>query len=116
MAPGGRAAARVFHPLIPPLFLLSPAGITRCIAMFGQYAALCIASGVRTQELWTGYLSANELDQAQLVADAQATLTGQMSMHALDATGPAASLMLPSSRLGGGGEAPPKALAGESLP
>ena len=77
--------------------------IDRALAMFGQYSALCIASGVRTQELWSGYLSANELDQATMVADAQATLTGQMSMHALDATGPSATLALPSSRLGPGG-------------
>ena len=30
--------------------------IDRFTAMAGQYAALCIASGVRTQELWSGFL------------------------------------------------------------
>jgi len=82
---------------------VSRARIDRALAMFGQYSALCIASGVRTQELWAGYLTANELDQAAMVADAQSTLTGQMSMHALDATGPSATLALPTSRLGPGG-------------
>lgn len=57
----------------------------RFIAMAGQYAALCIASGVRSQELWAGFLQTMELDQNAMVTDAQATLTGQTSMHGMDA-------------------------------
>lgn len=71
--------------------------VDRIVAMAGQFAALCIASGVRGQELWSSFLAAQELDQAAMVRDAQATLTSQMSMHALDATGPAVGYVLPGS-------------------
>jgi PX domain len=70
--------------------------IGRFVAMVGQYSALCIASGVRSQELWTTFLQNMELDQAVMVQDAQGTLTGQSSMHSLDATGASVSLTLPS--------------------
>lgn len=65
----------------------------------GQFAALCIASGVRGQELWTGFLAGMELNQEAMVRDAQATLTALMSMHALDATGPAVAYVLPGDKL-----------------
>jgi hypothetical protein len=71
--------------------------VDRIVAMAGQFAALCIASGVRGQELWTGFLSSMELNQEAMVRDAQATLTSLMSMHALDATGPAVAYVLPGS-------------------
>ncbi len=41
------------------------------VAMTGQFAALCMASGIRAHELWHAFLTAMELDQAQMVADAQ---------------------------------------------
>lgn len=46
------------------------------------------------------FLSANSLTQASMVADAQATLTGSMTMHALDATGPATPFFLPGAVCG----------------
>ncbi|RYG40409.1 hypothetical protein EON68_04285, partial [archaeon] len=73
----------------------------RLIAMAGQFAALCIASGVRTQELWTGFLGAMRLNQEDMVRDAQATLTGMSSMHSLDATGSAIALPVPTVVLEG---------------
>jgi hypothetical protein len=78
--------------------------VERLLAMTGQFAALCIASGVRGQELWTGFLGSMSLSQEAMVRDAQATLTGLMSMHALDATGFAVSYVLPAHALKG---APP---------
>lgn len=80
----------------------SRARTARIIAMAGQYAALCIASGVRTQELWSGFLASMELDQNTQVTDAQATLTGQTSMHGMDAiAGTPISLPIPSATLAG---------------
>ena len=71
--------------------------------MAGQYSALCIASGVRSQELWGNFLHAMALDQNAMVAEAQATLTGQTSMHGIDAVaGSNVSLPAPSSALAGG--------------
>jgi hypothetical protein len=81
----------------------SRARTARFVAMTGQYSALCIASGVRSQELWSGFLQSMELDQNAMVADAQATLTQQTSIHAIDATpGAFVSLPVPSSVLAGG--------------
>lgn len=75
----------------------------RFVAMVGQYSALCIASGVRSQELWASFLTSMELDQNSMVADAQATLTQQTSIHAIDATpGAFVSLPVPTSVLSGG--------------
>jgi len=75
----------------------------RVVAMAGQYSALCIASGVRSQELWGNFLHAMALDQNAMVAEAQATLTGQTSMHGIDAVaGSNVSLPAPSSALAGG--------------
>jgi len=71
--------------------------IDRVVAMAGQFAALSIASGVRGQELWTAYLSSMELNQEAQVRDAQQTLMALMSMHALDATGPAVAYVLPGA-------------------
>ena len=80
----------------------SRARIVRLVAMAGQYAALSIASGVRTQELWGKFLTSMELDQNAMVSDAQATLTGQTSMHGLDAVaGSNVSLPVPSAALTG---------------
>lgn len=76
--------------------------IERILAMTGQFAALCIASGVRGQELWTGFLGDMDLNQDAMVRDAQATLTGATSLHSLDATGPAVAYVLPSFALAGG--------------
>lgn len=77
---------------------LSRARVTRFIAMVGQYAALSIASGVRLQEIWTNFLGTMQLDQNTQVADAQATLTGQSSIHAIDsAPGSTPSLHIPTS-------------------
>jgi hypothetical protein len=70
--------------------------IDRVVAMAGQFAALSIASGVRGQELWTSYLTTMDLNQEAMVRDAQQTLMALMSMHALDATGPAVAYVLPS--------------------
>jgi hypothetical protein len=75
---------------------ISRARTVRVIAMVGQYAALSIASGVRSQELWASFLGSMELDQNTMVSDAQATLTGQTSMHGLDAV-PGATISLPVS-------------------
>jgi hypothetical protein len=72
------------------------ARVDRFVAMTGQFSALCIASGVRSQELWAGFLSAMDLDQAAMVADAQATLTNQVTMHTMDALGATAHLPLPA--------------------
>jgi hypothetical protein len=69
--------------------------IDRVVAMAGQFAALSIASGVRGQELWTSYLTTMDLNQEAMVRDAQQTLMALMSMHALDATGPAVAYVLP---------------------
>ena len=71
--------ATLIHPL--SLRLLNPASpflhfillavhhpvssVCLCAAMAGQYAALCIASGVRTQELWSMFLTNMELDQVR---------------------------------------------------
>lgn len=71
--------------------------IDRMVAMAGQFAALSIASGVRAQELWTSFLSSMELNQEAMVRDAQTTLMALMSMHALDATGPAVAYVLPGN-------------------
>jgi PX domain len=71
--------------------------VDRIVAMAGQFAALCIASGVRGQELWTAFLGGMELNQEAMVRDAQSTLTSLMSMHALDATGPAVAYVLPGT-------------------
>jgi hypothetical protein len=80
----------------------SRARTARIIAMAGQYAALCIASGVRTQELWSSFLTSMELDQNVCVTDAQATLTGQTSMHGMDAvSGAPIALPIPTSTLAG---------------
>lgn len=68
--------------------------------MAGQFAALCIASGVRGQELWTSFLGGMELNSEAMVRDAQATLTSLSSMHSLDCTGPAVAYVLPSSVIG----------------
>lgn len=75
---------------------LARARVERLLAMTGEFAALCIASGVRSQELWTGFLGGMGLGQEAMVRDAQATLTGLMSMHSLDATGFAVSYVLPA--------------------
>jgi len=70
--------------------------------MTGQYAALCIASGVRSQELWTSFMSSMSLEQNTQVTDAQATLTGASSMHGLDAVaGTPNSLHVPTLVLHG---------------
>ena len=89
----------------------SRARIARFTAMVGQYSALCIASGVRTQELWTAFMSTMSLNQSAMVKDAQDTLTGKASMHGLDAqAGSSLSLPAPPS-------APPAApAAAESEP
>lgn len=75
--------------------------VERMIAMSGQYAALCIASGVRAQELWSNFLGSMELDQSAMVHDAQDTLTGKSSMHTLDCTGPSVSYICPGAALTG---------------
>jgi hypothetical protein len=70
--------------------------------MTGQYAALCIASGVRSQELWTSFMSSMGLEQNTQVTDAQSTLTGASSMHGLDAVaGSPNSLHVPTQVLQG---------------
>jgi hypothetical protein len=80
--------------------------------MAGQYSALCIASGVRSQELWGNFLHAMALDQNAMVAEAQATLTGQTSMHGIDAVaGSDVSLPAPSSALAGGAVSYPSGAA-----
>jgi len=73
--------------------------VHRIISMTGQYAALSIASGVRSQELWTSFLGTMGLDQSVMVSDAQRTLVGTMSMHTLDAVGPAVTYVAPSAFL-----------------
>ena len=78
---------------------LARARVERLLAMTGEFAALCIASGVRSQELWTGFLGAMGLGQEAMVRDAQATLTGLMSMHSLDATGFAVAYVLPAAAI-----------------
>ena len=75
---------------------VSRARTDRLVAMTGQFAALGIASGVRTQELWTSFLGAMDLDQATCVSDAQATLTGQSAMHKLDTLPTPNNFALPS--------------------
>ena len=78
------------------------ARVARFIAMTGQYAALCIASGVRSQELWTSFMSSMALEQNTQVTDAQSTLTGASSMHGLDAVaGSPNSLHVPTQVLQG---------------
>jgi hypothetical protein len=70
--------------------------------MVGQYAALCIASGARTQELWTAFMATMGLNQGIMVKDAQDTLTGKASMHGLDAiAGSPLSLPAPHSVIEG---------------
>ncbi len=92
------------------------ARVARFIAMMGQYAALCIASGVRAQELWTSFMSAMELEQNTQVTDAQSTLTGASSMHGLDAVaGSPNSLHVPTAVLQGAAFAPSGA-AGAASP
>jgi len=74
----------------------------RFVAMVGQYAALCIASGARTQELWTAFMATMGLNQGIMVKDAQDTLTGKASMHGLDAiAGSPLSLPAPHSVIEG---------------
>ena len=68
--------------------------MARLIAMSGQYAALSIASGKKTAELWEKFLGAMRLDQNAQITDAQGTLTGASSMHGLD-TVPGSNLSLP---------------------
>ena len=78
------------------------ARVARFIAMTGQYAALCIASGVRSQELWTSFMSSMGLEQNTQVTDAQSTLTGASSMHGLDAVaGSPNSLHVPTQVMQG---------------
>lgn len=75
--------------------------IVRLRAMFGQYAALCIASGVRQSDIWTSFMSASDMDQVALVGDARKTLASTVTMHAMDANGPAAAYYIPSDFLVG---------------
>ena len=46
------------------------------------------------------FLASNGLTQEAMVRDAQATLTGAMTMHALDATGAATPFFLPAAVTG----------------
>lgn len=55
---------------------LSRTRLEKLTSIFGQYAALGIASGAKTQELWTTLLGALELDEASMVTAAQSTLSG----------------------------------------
>jgi len=73
--------------------------VARLVAMTGQFAALSMASGVRAQELWTGFLAAMSLDQAAMVADAQRTLVGAVSLHSFDAVGAGVTYTAPSTVL-----------------